>query len=104
MNQSIPETPEQKYNRIYKELFMLFQRENIPIHFVAELAQDLLISCAISAHHGNQLEAGESLRDHFIPEIAQKIATLLRNAYPVVAITERDTVLDAFNTTDMKPN
>lgn len=99
-----PETPDQKYQRIYKELYVLFHREELPIHVVVELAEDLILSCAISACGGDQVQAGKDLAEHFIPAIAEKIKLLLADAYPVIHITERETALDAFSTTGIKPN
>ncbi len=99
-----PETPEQQYNRIYKELYIMFHRERLPIHIVADMAQDLLISCAISACNGDQQQAGIDMRDHLIPEINRRIEQLLANGYPVVHITERDTALDNLDVSTMKPN
>lgn len=101
---ALPETPEQKYNRIYKELYVLFHREQLTLDIVATLAEDLIISCAISAHNGNQTEAGESLKTYFIPDIADKIARLIAGKYPVVQITERDTALDSLDVTTLKPH
>lgn len=104
MSNDIPETAEQKYQRIYKELYLLFHRERLPIHIVVDLAQDLLVSCAISACHGNQIEAGNDLREHLLPELAAKILKLQANEYPVVHLSQRDTVLDSFDVKERKPN
>lgn len=94
---------EETCKQAFADICAVLMKYQIRTNEIIELVNDLIINVALQISDGNQIKAGELLRDYYLPDMQATIAELLENE-----IEERDVTaiahLSAFDVTGKTPN